>query len=101
MSSKELGRGVDIGTAYIVSARADETNTKISSVRDCFLALPLDQAPSLEISGVEYVEGKEEVYVVGNEAVNLVGVMGGELRRPLSKGFISAKEEDGKNETDE
>jgi actin-like ATPase involved in cell morphogenesis len=90
------GRGVDIGTAYIVSARSDEKNTKISSVRDCFLALPLDQAPALEISGVEFIEGQEEVYVVGNEAVNLVGVLGGELRRPLSKGFISAKEEDGK-----
>lgn len=92
------GRGVDIGTAYIVSARSDstKTNTKISSVRDCFLSLPLDQAPALDISGVEYIEGPESIYVVGNEAVNLVGVLGGELRRPLSKGFISPKEEDGK-----
>lgn len=98
MANQQLqtGRGVDIGTAFIVSARSDERNTKISSVRDCFLALPLDQAPALDISGVEYIEGKEEVYVVGNEAVNLVGVLGGELRRPLSRGFISPKEEDGK-----
>jgi hypothetical protein len=95
-SSNQTGRGVDIGTAFIVSARSDDKNTKISSVRDCFLALPLDQAPALDISGVEYIEGKEEIYVVGNEAVNLVGVLGGELRRPLSKGFISPKEEDGK-----
>lgn len=92
----QTGRGVDIGTAYIVSARSEGEHTKISSVRDCFLALPLDQAPALEISGVEFIEGKNEVYVVGNEAVNLVGVLGGELRRPLSKGFISPREEDGK-----
>src|SRR5574343_1203484 len=88
--------GVHIGTAYIVAARAGEKKTEISSVRDCFLALPSDQAPALDISGVEYIEGQEEIYVVGNEAVNLVGVLGGELRRPLSRGFISAKEEDGK-----
>lgn len=94
------GRGVDIGTAYIVSAKTDEASkdgkVKISSVRDCFLALPLEQAPSLEISGVEFIEGQEECYVVGNDAINLIGVLGGELRRPLSKGFISPKEEDGK-----
>ena len=95
---KELtGRGVDIGTAYIVSAKADQKKTmSLSSVRDCFLALPLENASTLDISGVEYIEGSEELYVVGNDAINLVGVLGGELRRPLSKGFISPKEEDGK-----
>ena len=96
-SPNTAGVGVDIGTAYIVSAKSDADNkVKISSVRDCFLALPLDQASFLEISGVEFIEGKEEVYVVGSDAINLVGVLGGELRRPLSKGFISPKEEDGK-----
>lgn len=96
--SKELtGLGVDIGTAYIVAARSDQKKVvNLSSVRDCFLALPLDSAPSLDISGVEYIEGTEELYVVGNDAINLVGVLGGELRRPLSKGFISPKEGDGK-----
>jgi actin-like ATPase involved in cell morphogenesis len=91
------GCGVDIGTAYIVAAKSDQKKTvNLSSVRDCFLALPLDNASTLDISGVEYIEGSEELYVVGNDAINLVGVLGGELRRPLSKGFISPKEEDGK-----
>jgi hypothetical protein len=96
--TKEMtGRGVDIGTAYIVSAKADQKKTvNLSSVRDCFLALPLENSSTLDISGVEYIEGSEELYVVGNDAINLVGVLGGELRRPLSKGFISPKEEDGK-----
>ena len=96
--TKELtGRGVDIGTAYIVSAKADQKKTvNLSSVRDCFLALPLENSSTLDISGVEYIEGSKELYVVGNDAINLVGVLGGELRRPLSKGFISPKEEDGK-----
>lgn len=95
--SKLQGRGVDIGTAYIVSAKSDAQKTvKLSSVRDCFLALPLDTASSLDVSGVEYLEGTKELYVIGNDAINLVGVLGGELRRPLSQGFISPKEEDGK-----
>lgn len=96
-NEKLSGLGVDIGTAYIVAAKSDQKKTvSLSSVRDCFLALPLDNAPTLDISGVEYIEGTEELYVVGNDAINLVGVLGGELRRPLSKGFISPKEEDGK-----
>jgi actin-like ATPase involved in cell morphogenesis len=91
------GRGVDIGTAYIVSAKSDQKKTvNLSSVRDCFLALPLEHSSTLDISGVEYIEGSNELFVVGNDAINLVGVLGGELRRPLSKGFISPKEEDGK-----
>jgi hypothetical protein len=94
---KELGIGLDIGTAFIVSAKsADKKTVKINSVRDCFLELPLEQASALDIAGVEYLQGEQKLYVVGTDAMNLIGVLGGELRRPLSHGFISSKEEDGK-----
>jgi len=97
MAKNKPGAGIDIGTAFMVAARDNsDSNLKISSVRDCFLTLPLEQAPMLEMSDISFVKGQNSLYVVGNDAVNLSGVLGGELRRPLSKGFISAKEEEGK-----
>lgn len=94
------GRGVDIGTAFLVSAQAIDQGgnsaVEASSVRNSFIALSGEQAPMLDISGVKYVTGREELYVVGDDAVNLAGVMGIDLRRPLAHGFISANEEDAK-----
>lgn len=90
-------QGLDIGTAFIVAVKAtDKKQSRVSTVRDCFLALETEQAPALELSGVEFIEGSKGIYVVGTEAVTLAGALGGELRRPLSNGFVSPKEEDGK-----
>lgn len=95
--SKVNPQGVDVGTAFMVAAvQSTDAKVEISSVRDCFLSLPLEQAPMLEMSGISFVQGAENLYVVGADAVELAGALGGELRRPLSKGFISSKEEDGK-----
>ena len=90
--------GVDIGTAFMVAARpgADPKKVAYTSLRNCFLVLPDEQASSLDIAGVPYSQGKLGLYVLGNDAVNMAGVLGEELRRPLSNGFISAKEEQGK-----
>jgi actin-like ATPase involved in cell morphogenesis len=97
------GRGVDAGTAYFVAAQHEgsdaENVVRLKSVRNCFLVLPFEQASSLDMSEVPYVEGKLGLYVVGSDAVELAGVLGGELRRPMSHGFISAKEEQGKELT--
>jgi actin-like ATPase involved in cell morphogenesis len=97
------GRGVDAGTAYFVAAQHEGSDAegvvRLKSVRNCFLILPFEQASSLDMSGVPYVEGKLGLYVVGADAVELAGVLGGELRRPMSHGFISAKEEQGKELT--
>jgi actin-like ATPase involved in cell morphogenesis len=90
-------RGIDVGTAFMVSAgQTDNSDVEISSVRDCFLSIPLEQAPMLEMSGISFVQGQDNLYVVGSDAVELAGALGGEIRRPLSRGFISSKEEEGK-----
>jgi len=102
-SKDNAGRGVDAGTAYFVAAQHEGSDAegvvRLKSVRNCFLVLPFEQASSLDMSEVPYVEGKLGLYVVGADAVELAGVLGGELRRPMSHGFISAKEEQGKELT--
>lgn len=99
MKASREGFGVDIGTAYMVCAQSDETHNdkiRLNSVRNCFIVQPPEQAMSLDISGVPYIEGHQGLYILGQDAVELAGVTGEELRRPLSQGFISAKEEQGK-----
>jgi hypothetical protein len=93
-------RGVDIGTAFMVAAQfkpGDDTLSKsaLASTRNCFLVIPADQEESLDAAGVPYVKSAmgDHLYLLGNDAVNMAGVLGEELRRPMADGFISSKEE--------
>ena len=95
--------GVDVGTAFMVTAKfkpGDESLSKanLSSSRNCFLVLPAEQEDSLIAADVPFVHSKEKghLYVLGNDAVTLAGVLGEELRRPMADGFISSREEMGK-----
>ena len=95
--------GVDIGTAFIASARYHKDNMAAKIVRDGFFVMPyLDQRKHmLTESKVPFivkdrpnVPGKRDIYVIGNEAFDMAVLFGQELRRPLASGVISAKEKD-------
>jgi len=95
--------GVDIGTAFIASAKYHRDNVAAKIVRDGFFVMPyLDQRKHmLTESKVPFivkdrpnVEGKRDIYVIGNEAFDMAVLFGQELRRPLASGVISAKEKD-------
>lgn len=95
--------GVDIGTAFIGSARYQKDNIAAKYVRDGFFVMPyLDQRKHmLQESKVPFIikdrpncPGKQDIYVIGNEAFDMAVLFGQELRRPLASGVISAKEKD-------
>lgn len=95
--------GVDIGTAFIGSARYQKDNIAAKYVRDGFFVMPyLDQRKHmLQESKVPFIvkdrpncPGKQDIYVIGNEAFDMAVLFGQELRRPLASGVISAKERD-------
>ena len=95
--------GVDIGTAFIASARYHKDNVAAKIVRDGFFVMPyLDQRKHmLTESKVPFivkdrpnVAGKRDIFVIGNEAFDMAVLFGQELRRPLASGVISAKEKD-------
>ena len=96
MSKATTGRGIDIGTMNIVCARrtgADKVET--SRVRDAFLDLEAGAKKMLKLSGVNFIDRKDDgIIVVGDAALELANVFGREARRPLSKGLISAGEMD-------
>lgn len=94
------GRGVDIGTAYIAAGQMHDDNANMSqaAIRDCFITLPADEASNLMMGGVDFrmSEDEEHCIVVGDAAIELAAIHAIPLRRPLAQGFISDKEDLGK-----
>lgn len=90
------GRGIDIGTMNIVSAKqATKGKVETSRVRDAFLDLEPGAKKMLKLSGVNFLDrGEEGIIVVGDAAMEMANVFGREARRPLSQGLISAGEMD-------
>jgi hypothetical protein len=90
------GRGIDIGTMNIVSAKqAGKGKVETSRVRDAFLDLEAGAKRMLKLSGVNFIDrGEDGIIVVGDAALEMANVFGREARRPLSNGLISAGEMD-------
>ena len=88
--------GLDVGTMNIVSARTETDSGKYATtrVRDCFIDLDLEAKKTLRLAKVDYIEHENRLIVIGDSALNLVNLFHRELRRPLSKGVISAGELD-------
>lgn len=94
------GIGLDCGTMNFVAARytqKDEGKLILTSrMRDAFIELPLEAKKHLKLASVNFVQVDDQLVVVGDKAMEYanVGLFGGELRRPLKAGLISAGESD-------
>ena len=96
MKSKTvLGVGLDVGTMNIVSAKSNGESVNTSRMRDAFLDLDAGAKKMLKLSGVDFIDnGDEGIVVIGDAAMEMANVFGRELRRPLSRGLVSAGEID-------
>jgi hypothetical protein len=96
--SKERGEspgvGLDIGTMNIVSARQQGDKIVTSRIRDAFIDLDSADRKTLRLSKVDYVERNGQLIVIGDSALNMANLFKREIRRPLSRGIISAGELD-------
>lgn len=91
---KNLGVGLDIGTMNLVSARRTPKGVESRRMRDAFLDLDPGAKKMLKLSGVNFVERKDELLIVGDAALEMANVFGKEARRPLSQGLLAAGEID-------
>lgn len=99
--SKEIkllpGRGLDIGTGFLVSSQMDEDgNMHTKSVRDAFLEItPPNKMiygmikKSLQKSGVSFFEEDGTLSVLGDDSLLQSVEKGMLLKRPMEKGVIS------------
>jgi len=95
--------GIDVGTAFIAGARYHKDNVQAKYVRDGFFTMPYAKQRELMLkqSGVPFivkdrpnVPGKQDIYVIGNEAFDMAVLFSQTMRRPLASGVISAAEKD-------
>ncbi len=93
--SVKLGVGLDVGTMNLVSAKMEKGKVQTSRVRDAFLDLEEGAKKMLKISNVDFIDqGEDGVIVIGDAALEMANVFGKEVRRPLSRGLVSAGEID-------
>ncbi len=93
----ELGKGLDVGTANLVSAVQDkEGNLTIKSQRNAFIDIEQDDFTRNMLTklGVQYVVLNGRMVVIGDPAFELANIFNRETRRPMKDGMISPKEVD-------
>ncbi len=93
----ELGKGLDIGTANLISAVQDkEGNLYLKAQRNAFIDIDQDDFTRNMLTklGVQYVILNNRMVVVGDPAFELANIFNRETRRPMSHGMISPKEAD-------
>ena len=93
----ELGRGLDVGTANLVSSVQDaEGNVHIKIQRNAFLDIDTDDYTKNMLTrlNVQYVVINNRMVVVGDPAFELANIFNRETRRPMRDGMISPDESD-------
>lgn len=93
----ELGKGLDVGTANLISAMQDkEGNLYIKGQRNAFIDVDQDDFTRNMLTklGVQYVIMNNRMIVLGDPAFELANILNKETRRPMSHGMISPKEAD-------
>jgi actin-like ATPase involved in cell morphogenesis len=93
----KLGKGLDIGTANIVSAiQNDKGGITIQMERNAFIDIKSDvySKKMLTQLKVPYVMYNDKMIVIGDAAFELSNIFGRETRRPMRDGLISPDEVD-------
>ncbi len=93
----ELGRGLDVGTANLVSSAQDvEGNVTIKIQRNAFIDIEADDYTRNMLTklNVQYVVLNGRMVVVGDPAFELANIFNRETRRPMKDGVIAPNEQD-------
>ncbi len=96
LKSDEVGKGLDVGTAFIYCAQKTGPDVTFRFQRDAFFDIEYSEFTRgiLEKSDVKYVLSNGKIYVVGDNAIKFANAFGRNLRRPMRGGVISPREEE-------
>ena len=86
--------GLDIGTSRVVAARKADGDEVYESQLNAFLKLPHSKMTeaSLARENVPYSVSGGHILVFGNESAAMADLLGQEVRRPMTQGFLNAGE---------
>lgn len=93
---KLQGKGLDIGTAFLVCAQNQGKEVVYRSERNAFFEVEYNDFTKkmLNDSKIKYIIKQDKLYVVGEEALEFANIFNKDTRRPLSNGVISPKEKE-------
>ncbi|MDP1538472.1 MAG: hypothetical protein Q8M00_00355 [bacterium] len=92
----EAGKGLDIGTAFIYCAQKIGPQVTFRIQRNAFFDIEYSEfvRGMFESSGVKYIQSKDKIYVMGEDALKFANVFGRNLRRPMKNGVMSPQEKE-------
>ena len=92
----QKGKGVDIGTMFVKCAYKEGDEIVFKSQRNAFFEVEHTDFTKkiLDNSKVKYIIKEDNLYVVGDEALQFANMFNKDTRRPLSKGVISPTEKE-------
>jgi actin-like ATPase involved in cell morphogenesis len=92
----QKGKGVDIGTMFVKCAHKEGDEIVFRSQRNAFFGVEHTDFTKkiLDNSKVKYIIKEDDLYVVGDEALQFANMFNKDTRRPLSKGVISPTEKE-------
>jgi len=92
----QKGKGVDIGTMFVKCAHKEGDEIVFRSQRNAFFDVEHTDFTKkiLDNSKVKYIIKEDDLYVVGDEALQFANMFNKDTRRPLSKGVISPTEKE-------
>ncbi len=94
-ASERTGVGLDIGTSYLVAAREVEANRVfVKNERNAFLSVRNDSSTGELLSKlrIKYAALENEMYVLGNLALELANIFNRETQRSMSAGILNPSE---------
>ena len=89
-----MAKGIDVGTMNVLSARQEDQETIFVQLRNSFVEIEYsDMADQmLSRSEVLHIRKDDDVYVVGDDALNFANIFNKETRRPMQDGILSSDE---------
>jgi len=90
-----MAKGLDVGTMNILSAQQEGSETVFVQQRNSFVEIEYsDMAEQmLSRSDVLHIRKGDDVYVLGDDALNFANIFNEETRRPMSRGILSSDEQ--------
>jgi hypothetical protein len=89
--------GLDIGTANIVKAQEINNELKTEIEVNAFFTIPYSNITKKALikDNTLFIEKNKQFYIMGNAAENFAAMLSGDTRKPIEKGILNAKEDDG------
>lgn len=90
-----MAQGLDVGTMNIISARQTDDQTVFTHQRNTFVEVEYSEMAEkmLTRSDVLHIRRGDQVYIVGDDALNFANIFNEETRRPMQAGILSRNEQ--------